>query len=111
MVAQSTEKKPKRVLGPVDYNEVNPLMDHELKWTHLLSSREFQPHSFQIMQGNDVTAQWAKETGFRDPIIILEPDGLGLTMPPHELTVRQVAEACGLERTVQVLQGNSCANL
>jgi F-box and leucine-rich repeat protein 10/11 len=38
---------------------------------------------------------WVRATGLREPIIIEEPDGLDMKMPPDSLTPDQVAELCG----------------
>jgi hypothetical protein len=75
----------------------------ELKWTKLLQKKEFLDHDFEIMEGKDITTAWAAEQGMKRPVLILKPDGLDMEMPTS-LTVDQVADYCGRDRVVDVLQ-------
>ena len=84
--------------------EKNP---HPLKWTQLLQKKRFARHHFEVVEGSVLTAEWAKQTGFRQPVISLKPQGLNMSMPSSTLSVRDVAESVGLDRKVNVIQVNT----
>jgi hypothetical protein len=75
----------------------------ELKWTRLLGSKVFKNAEFSKLKGSELTLDYLKTFGFKEPLIVQEKEGLGLKMP-NGLTVRAVAESVGLETKVPVLQ-------
>jgi hypothetical protein len=83
----------------------------ELKWMHLLATKKFQNNNFKIIKGDQVNYDWASQSGFREPVIIHDPRGLEMTMPPADLTVRQIAQSVGYSRTVEVLQVSTQAEM
>lgn len=54
-----------------------PLQDWH-KFKKLLASKTFAVHDTQRMRGEDLTAKWATESGFREPVIAVDKTGMGL---------------------------------
>lgn len=76
----------------------------EYKWTKLLASRKFIPENFDRLKGSELTYEWASSrNGMKAPVLILEPTGLDMEMPQN-LTVDLVAEYCGKDRIVDVIE-------
>ena len=67
----------------------------EFKWTKLLAMRSFAPDRFQRIKGSELTFEWAVKTGMREPVVILDPTGLGMVMPEPYMSVTDVADICG----------------
>jgi F-box and leucine-rich repeat protein 10/11 len=66
--------------------------------------RKFAEDRFQRMQGQDLTKEWAEETGCKEPVVIPKgsSEGMGMEMP-SDLTVRKVAELVGPDTKVEVI--------
>lgn len=64
----------------------------ELKWTKLLETKYFASDPFQRLSGNRITLDWARRSGFRKPVVIVEMDGLGMEMPDKSITVLTINE-------------------
>jgi hypothetical protein len=59
----------------------------ENRWKILLETKKFKTHSFKKMQGSQVTLDYLSENGFTEPIIIEDPAGLHMKMPPADMPV------------------------
>ncbi len=70
----------------------------------MMQGKDIKSDPFKRMQGSDVTLEWLEtdETALREPIVIVEPDGLGMKMPEN-LTVNDVAEIVGEDTPVEVI--------
>jgi hypothetical protein len=57
------------------------------------------------MRGSELTQDWLDNdpTAMVEPIIIEEPDGLGMRMPPPTLTVPEIATTLGHETPLEVI--------
>ena len=57
------------------------------------------------MTGSEITQEWldSDPTAMTEPIIIEEPDGLGMTMPPSSLTVPEIATTLGHDTPLEVI--------
>lgn len=51
------------------------------KFKRLLASKTFAAHDTQRIPGDALTAEWAEESGFREPVIIPDKTGMGLKVP------------------------------
>lgn len=76
----------------------------ELKWTKLLETKRFTEDTFERVLGSEVTAEWASNRNFLSPVVVQEPKGLGMKMPPSNLSVNDVANLCGPDRIIDVIQ-------
>lgn len=68
---------------------VNVAAIDEFKWSKILASRKFAAStSFHRLNGHELTKEWVERSGMKRPVIIENPEGLGMQMPPSSLTVR-----------------------
>ncbi|KAF9472602.1 JmjC domain-containing histone demethylation protein 1 [Pholiota conissans] len=74
------------------------------RWQRMIESKEFKKDPFRRMQGSELES-WLQEdeTALREPIVIEQPDGLGMKMPPRDLTVEHVAEYIGEDTPLEVI--------
>lgn len=75
------------------------------RWAQLLESKTFSKDAFKKMTGSEITQEWldSDPTAMTEPIIIEEPDGLGMTMPPSSLTVPEIATTLGHDTPLEVI--------
>ncbi|KAI8850252.1 hypothetical protein BC829DRAFT_389608 [Chytridium lagenaria] len=89
----------------IDYNELNHgTVEDQKKFSKLLSTKRFSPNKFPYVNGETVTSEWVQKTGMREPFIVEEPDGLDMRMPRPDITVDDVANMCGRDRIVEVME-------
>ncbi|KAG8795110.1 JmjC domain-containing histone demethylation protein 1, partial [Serendipita sp. 399] len=90
------------LLGPPEVN----------KWIAIAESKKYSPDNFRRMNGSDIGMEWIlrDETAMKEPIVIEVPDGLGMKMPPREMTVRDVANEVGPDTHVEVIDVQSQSN-
>lgn len=64
---------------------------------------------FKHMHGGEVGAEWLEEDeqAMTEPILIDNPEGLGMQMPPSDFTVSDVAEIVGEDHPVEVIGATS----
>ena len=57
------------------------------------------------MKGSDVGLEWLEsdENAMKEPIVIENPEGLGMKMPDANFTVSDVADTVGHETPVEVI--------
>ncbi|XP_022191094.1 histone lysine demethylase PHF8 isoform X2 [Nilaparvata lugens] len=78
----------------------SPLFIEELKKRRHFKSSE---GLMVKMKGKDLTVEYLLENGFDRPILIEKKKGLGITLPPPTLTLRDIEEAVGSDRSVNVI--------
>ncbi|KAF9094578.1 JmjC domain-containing histone demethylation protein 1 [Mortierella sp. AD031] len=102
-------RKSSRRQGRINYADlVNGIVSHQSKWRVLLDSHQFQPDKFERIQGKDLTLEWLRTKGFKEPLIVKRDkdgttDGLDMKMPPETLTVDDVRDLVGPEMPVEVI--------
>lgn len=76
----------------------------------MMQGKSISKESFKRMKGSDVSTEWLNSdpTAMTEPIIIEEPDGLGMEMPDSELTVSEIADTLGKDTPVEVIGIPSC---
>jgi F-box/leucine-rich repeat protein 10/11 len=57
------------------------------------------------MKGSDLTKEWLENdsTAMTEPVVIKQPDGLGMMMPSTTLTVPEIANILGHETPLEVI--------
>ena len=62
------------------------------------------------MKGSDVGLEWLEndENAMKEPIVIEDPEGLGMKMPEANFTVSDVADIVGHETPVEVIGMITC---
>jgi hypothetical protein len=75
------------------------------KWIAIAESKTYSPDNFKRMNGSDIGMEWIlrDESAMKEPIVIEDPEGLGMKMPGKELTVRDVANQVGPDTHVEVI--------
>jgi hypothetical protein len=68
----------------------------------------FQSDKFERVQGKDLTLDWLRVTGFKEPVIVKRDkdgttDGLDMKMPEATLTVDDVRDFVGSDTPVEVI--------
>ncbi|TPX58747.1 hypothetical protein PhCBS80983_g02920 [Powellomyces hirtus] len=104
-VFKEPTRKSTRDKTQVNYNELNEgIAVEEYRFTKILQARKFAQESFQRLKGEDLTLEWARKDGLREPVIIESPEGLDIQMPDKRLIVDQVANICGRTRQVDAIE-------
>jgi len=69
----------------------------ENKFVGILEARKkmFTPENFRRLSGSQLTMEYVKETGLREPVIIETSGGTGLRVPKQPFTVDSVLEILG----------------
>ncbi|EJU05699.1 Clavaminate synthase-like protein [Dacryopinax primogenitus] len=102
----SATRKSSRVKPKQDYASMNEgLPSDPNRWTKVLKVKKFAKDRFRRMKGKDVTLEWVEsnDDALTEPIVILEPAGLGMKMPGEDFTVDDVAELVGPDAPVEVI--------
>ncbi|KAH9483854.1 JmjC domain-containing histone demethylation protein 1 [Psilocybe cubensis] len=74
------------------------------RFFRMLETKDIKPDPFRRMKGSELDT-WLEEddSAMREPIVIEQPDGLGMKMPPRDLTVEHVAEYIGEDVPLEVM--------
>ncbi|KAJ3125259.1 JmjC domain-containing histone demethylation protein 1 [Physocladia obscura] len=89
----------------IDYNEKDrAAVEDEHKYVKLLHTKRFAKNKFLYVDGHSVTLEWLRAFGFKEPFLVESADGLEMRMPPASLTVDQVADACGRDKTIDAME-------
>lgn len=79
--------------------------DAATRWIQLIQTKKIKKDTFKRMRGSEVSISWLEhdENAFMEPIVIEEPEGLGMKMPESSLTVDDVAELVGPDVPLEVI--------
>lgn len=71
----------------------------------MLEGKDLQKDTFKRMTGDMLTMEWLEtdDSALLEPIVIEDPDGLGMKMPSNDFTVDDVAELVGPDTPVEVM--------
>ncbi|KAI0028349.1 hypothetical protein K488DRAFT_80716 [Vararia minispora EC-137] len=74
-------------------------------WVQMLSSKSFAADLFKRMAGAELCQEWLNSdpSAMKEPVVIPDPDGLGMKMPPRDLTVGRIAQMLGVDMPVEVI--------
>ncbi|TDL27186.1 jumonji superfamily protein [Rickenella mellea] len=83
------------------------------KWQQMLKQKVIKVDSFRRMDGFGLSLDWLSndDTAMTEPVIIEDPDGLGMKMPNKGLTVSDVANLVGPETAVEVMDVATQSNI
>ncbi|CAN0334981.1 unnamed protein product [Pylaiella littoralis] len=81
------------------------------KFKRLLASKTFAVHDTKRIRGENLTAAWAAEGGFREPVIAPDKSGLGLKVPEPSFTVADVARVVGEDKAIRPIHVGEQANI
>ncbi|KAG6813095.1 hypothetical protein H0H92_013949 [Tricholoma furcatifolium] len=89
-----------------DYANLNAGLESDpRRWIQFLDQKTFKDDPFKRLRGADVGLEWLEndKTAMTEPIVIEEPEGLGMTMPPRDYTVDDVTELVGEDTPLEVI--------
>ncbi|CAO3647473.1 unnamed protein product [Cunninghamella echinulata] len=105
-------RKSKRDSTRLNYADMNEgLSGNEKIWGKLLKSKTFSPDQFQRVTGDQVTFERLKKIGMKEPFVILQNQNLDMNMPSKETTVADIAKAIGEDRSIEVIDVATQADL
>ncbi|KAF8906029.1 jumonji superfamily protein [Gymnopilus junonius] len=105
MTLKAPARKSSRKRTQRDYANLNSgLGSDPNRFQRMLETKEIKKDPFRRMKGGELD-EWLREdeSALREPIIIEQPDGLGMKMPPRDLTVEHVAEYIGEDTPLEVI--------
>lgn len=105
MTFKTPARKSSRKRTQRDYANLNSGLGSDPKrWLRMLETKEIKKDPFKRLQGSELDS-WLEddEDALREPIIIEQPEGLGMKMPPRDLTVEHVAEYIGEDTPLEVI--------
>ncbi|KAF5387004.1 hypothetical protein D9615_001759 [Tricholomella constricta] len=89
-----------------DYANLNAgLQSDPRRWIRILEEKSIKNDPFKRLHGGDVGIHWLEEdeTAMTEPVVIEQPDGLGMKMPPADFTVDDVVKLIGEDTPVEVI--------
>ncbi|EPQ58517.1 jumonji protein [Gloeophyllum trabeum ATCC 11539] len=107
-------RKSSRKRTQLDYANLNSGLESDPnRWAQMLQGKTIKENNFPRMKGADVNLDWLEsdENALRQPIVIEQPDGLGLKMPPRDLGIDDIAEIVGEDTPVEVIDVASQSNV
>jgi F-box/leucine-rich repeat protein 10/11 len=71
----------------------------------MLEGKAIKSDPFKRLEGNFVGLDWLDEDeeAMREPIVITNPEGLGMKMPSNDFTVDDVAKLIGADTPIEVI--------
>ncbi|KAF9239635.1 Clavaminate synthase-like protein [Melanogaster broomeanus] len=113
MTLKLPTRKSSRKRTQLDYANLNSGVESDpSRWLRVIQSKPIKDDEFKRMKGSDVGIEWLEndEDAMREPIVIENPEGLGMKMPHENFTVSDVADIVGLETPVEVIDVASQSN-
>lgn len=89
-----------------DYANLNSGLESDpSRWIRILEDKVIKNGNFKRMNGSDVGLEWldSDDSAMSEPILIENPEGLGMKMPPKDFTVNDVAALLGEDAPVEVI--------
>lgn len=99
-------RKSTRKRTQLDYANLNSGVESDpTRWLRVIQSKSIKSDQFKRMKGADVGIEWLEndESAMHEPIVIENPEGLGIKMPDPNCTVSDVANIVGRETPVEVI--------
>eukprot|EP00903_Cladosiphon_okamuranus_P015677 g14475.t1 len=100
----------RKVVPPADTG-LGLTTDDWQKFKRLLATKTFAVHDTRRIRGEDMTAAWAEESGFREPVIASDKTGMGLKVPDTSFTVADVARVVGEDKLIRPIHVGEQANI
>lgn len=99
-------RKSARKRAQPDYATLNAGVEADpSRWLRVIQSKPIKDDEFKRMKGSDVGLEWLEsdENAMKEPIVIENPEGLGMKMPDANFRVSDVADVVGYETPVEVI--------
>eukprot|EP00800_Vazella_pourtalesii_P008917 TRINITY_DN2281_c0_g1_i1.p1 TRINITY_DN2281_c0_g1~~TRINITY_DN2281_c0_g1_i1.p1 ORF type:complete len:524 (+),score=100.94 TRINITY_DN2281_c0_g1_i1:373-1944(+) len=101
--------KNRRTIQRLDYREINEgTSSHDsekLGFIHHLKNKKFlsQDDVLIYLTGNELTENYLSTNGFSKPILVRSLEGLGMRVPPSDLTIQDIERYVGSLRELEVI--------
>ncbi|KAI6646658.1 Lysine-specific demethylase 7B-like [Oopsacas minuta] len=101
--------KNRRTLQRLNYREINEGISNydseNLEFIHHLKNKKFlnQDDVLLYLTGNELTEDYLSKNGFSHPILVRSMDGLGMRVPPSDLTIEDIERYVGSLREIEVI--------
>jgi F-box/leucine-rich repeat protein 10/11 len=108
MTLKAPARKSSRKRTQRDYANLNSGLGSDAnRWIRMLEKKEIKKDPFRRFKGSELE-EWLEQDdeAFREPIVIENPEGLGMSMPPNTLSVEDVAQYIGEGTPVEVIGEN-----
>ena len=71
----------------------------------MLQGKSIANDHFKRLNGEQVNLDWVNgdPDGFREPVVIEEPEGLGMKMPGRDLSIESIADTLERDTPVEVI--------
>ena len=105
MTLKTPARKSSRKRTQRDYANLNSGLGSDAnRWVRMLEKKEIKKDPFRRFKGSELE-EWLEQDddALREPIVIENPEGLGMSMPPNTLSVGDVAEYIGDGTPVEVI--------
>jgi hypothetical protein len=96
-------RKSKRNHSQVDYHAIDDVHRLPSNRIELLHAFPFASDTFPRLSGHELTLDYLRSTGFNEPIVIPNKEGLDLRMPGPQTTIHDLVEAIGRDHPVEVM--------
>ena len=75
------------------------------RWLNMLQGKPIADDHFRRLNGEQVNLDWVNGNpdAFREPVVIEEPEGLGMKMPGRDLSIESIADTLGRDTPVEVI--------
>ncbi|QRV86082.1 JmjC domain, hydroxylase [Ceratobasidium sp. AG-Ba] len=106
---RSPTRKSTRKRARLDYANIEagvpPDQSDPNRWLHIIQDKTIHPDTFRRVKGDELTKEWLETDplAMTEPVVIENPEGLGMRMPGKDFTVSQVAELVGHDTPVEVM--------
>ncbi|TFK55342.1 Clavaminate synthase-like protein [Heliocybe sulcata] len=107
-------RKSARKRTQLDYANLNSGLESDPnRWMLMLQGKTIKDADFPRMKGSEVNLEWLEnnEDALTQPIVIPDPEGLGLKMPSPDLSIEEIAEIIGEDHPVEVIDVASQSNV
>ena len=105
MTLKIPARKSSRKRTQRDYANLNSGLGSDAnRWIRMLEKKEIKKDPFRRFKGSELE-EWLEQDddALREPIVIENSEGLGMSMPPNTLSVEDVAEYIGEGTPVEVI--------
>ncbi|TIA80575.1 hypothetical protein E3P92_00578 [Wallemia ichthyophaga] len=98
-------RKSKRSKVKHDYAAINDGIASSYLHVERLPSLQIQDYQFKHLKGDELTLDWLDNdpSSMSEPIIVPNPTGLDMKMPPSHITIDQIADIVGKDKPVEVI--------
>ncbi|KAI5481779.1 PHD finger protein 8 [Pseudohyphozyma bogoriensis] len=98
-------RKSSRAVKQLDYANLNSHLPADVdRWTRVLESKKVTEGKFKSVKADSLTQEWLwSDEAMREPFFIEKPEGLGMKMPPNDMSIQAIAQEVGPNTPLDVI--------